>query len=191
MIPFLVAAGLTAAATYAQGISAKNSAIRSANSASRAEGEQIREERINTMVANSYQAAFGQLQLALQKRQAAGAQADVREYSLIANSEQDAVNAAGDTIGASVQAVSSDIAQRLADAEATIEANLEQEIVNYNMSLDNIVLNTKANSPTVRKNEYIGPSNGQILFSAIVSTAADFAGSYATRRANLGVGKGS
>jgi hypothetical protein len=185
----IAAAALSFASTAAGGLAARNSAIRSANQATRAEGEAIRDERVNTMVSNSYSAAFGQMQLALEKRRAAGNTADVRAQELFLQGEQTATAAAQGSFGASVQAVQSDIAARADRAEAEIDANLESQVEEYNNMLNSMVVNTRTSAPNVRRAEYKGPSTGQVIFGSLLQTAVDFGGQYAMSKAKLGLGK--
>jgi hypothetical protein len=178
----------SAAMNYASGVSAANSSIRSANSASRAEGEAIAKERINTTVRNSYNTAFAQLQLGLQKRQLSQQSADISAAGLAALGDAQAVAAATGSIGASTDAVMSDINMNLDAAQQQVQDAWENTQTNYNNELDMMVLNTDASAPTVRPVEYTGPSSGQLLAQSVAGAFVQAASSYAMKKAQLGLG---
>lgn len=185
---FAGATALTVATTYIGGEAQAASAIRSANSASRAEGEAITKERLNKTISNAYAASFGQMQLALQKRQLTQQAGQISAAGLAAKSEVDAVNAATGSVGASVQAVSADIDQRVDQALIATQDAYEMAMQNYNNELDMMVLNTDQSAPTVRQNEVNVPSSGANLGMALAQGAISFAGSYGLQKMKLGLG---
>lgn len=182
------AAALTIGATYMSGQSAKSSAIKGLNATSKAEGEAVVRDRLNTTIRNSYSTAFSQMQLGLKKRQLAQQGADISAASLAANGDIDAVNAATSSIGSTTQVISSDVAQKVELAQDQNRDQFENEVDNYNRELDMMVLNTDQSAPMVRQAEYTGPSNGQILGGALMAGLASFGSSYAMRKASLGLG---
>lgn len=168
--------------------SAKSSAIKSANSASKAEGEAIAKERLNKTISNSYSTAFAQMQLGLQKRQLSDQKAQVSAAKLAAQGEVATANAATASIGATTQAVVADINQKADAASASMDQAFENAIVNYNNELDMMVLNTDQSAPNIRPNVYTGPSTGEMITGSVLSGLSQFASSYAMRKMSLGAG---
>ena len=182
------AAAISATTAYVSSASAASASAKAAGRASRAEGEAIVRERLNKTVSNSYSTAFAQMQLSLQKRQLAQQKADVSAAALAAKGAVQTEVAASGSIGASVQAVASDIEQKAAQAADGLSAEFENALLNYNNELEMMVLNTDQSTPQIRKAYYDGPSAGQMLGAAALSGLAQFASGYALRRMNLGLG---
>jgi hypothetical protein len=184
------AAAVTFATSYIGGEAQAGSAIRNANSASKAEGEAIAKERLNKTISNSYNAAFSQMNLALQKRQLAQQGNQITAAGLAAKGDADVLAAATGSVGASVQAVSADIQQKVDSALDQTRDAFEMSMVNHNNELDMMVLNTDQSAPTVRKNEYVGPSQGANFGMALVQGGLQFASQYASANMKLGLGSG-
>lgn len=182
------AAAVGTLTTIAGGMSQARQGIRNANAVSRAEGEAITKERLNTTIRNSYQAAFGQMQLALQKRQLSQQRADLGAASLMAKGEAEVAAAATGSVGASTDAVALDIQQKVDQAQQTADAAFENAIENYNNDLQLMVLNTELSAQEARPVTYEGPSTGQIVAGGIIGGLTSFASSYASRRMQLGLG---
>ncbi len=182
------AATLTVASTLYGAQSAKSSAIKSANSASRAEGEAIVKERMNKTLSNSYSVAFEQLKMGLQKKQLSQQSADVSAATLAAKADVAVANAATSSIGSTTDAVVSDIEQKAEAAQQGIADAWENAQVNFNNNLDMMVLNTDQSAPNVRENVYNGPSTGEMIGGALLAGAAQFASSYAMKKMSLGAG---
>lgn len=181
-------AAVSVGTSYLGGISNANAGIRNANATSKAEGEAIAKERLNTTIRNSYNAAFGQMRLALQKRQAAQAGSQISAATLAARGEADVAAAATGSVGASTVAIASDIQQKSQEAFAAMEANFENEVENYNTDLTLMRLNTAESSPTTRPVQDSGPSSGEIFGGAVLGGLAQFASNYANRKMQLGLG---
>lgn len=172
-------------------LSARSSAasgIRQANAVSKAEGEAVVKERLNTTIRNSYNTALSQAQLALRKQQLAQASADTGAAALGVRGDADAINAASGSIGGSTAAISSDIQMKADAAQSRIDAELENAITNYNAELDMMALNTKLSESNVRPVQYTGPSTGEMLGTAAFVAAGSFASNYAMRQMSLGLG---
>lgn len=184
----LASAAVLAGTTYMSGQSAKSSAIRNLNATSKAEGEAVVKERLNYTISNSYRTAMAQMQLSLQKRQLAQQGSDIRAATLAAQGNQDVLTGATGSIGASVSAVSSDIRMKSEQALAQTDAAYEQAVENYNTDLQMMVINTEQSEQTIRKPEYLGPSNGEILGGALMAGLTSYASSYALNSAKLGLG---
>lgn len=168
--------------------SAKASAIKSANAASKAEGEAIAKERMNKTISNSYSTAFQQMQLALQKRQLSDQKSQISAATLAAKGDVRTANAATSSIGATTQSVVADIDQKSQAALDSTDAAYENAMTNYNNELDMMVLNTDQTAPNIRENVYTGPSTGEIIGGALLSGLTQFASSYAMKKMSLNVG---
>lgn len=182
------AAAVSVATSLYSASSAKSSAIKNANSASKAEGEAIVKERLNKTISNSYSTAFAQMQLGLQKRQMSQQKADISAATLAAQADVQTANAATSSIGATTASVVSDIDQKSQAAVQNTEDAFENAVVNYNNELDMMVLNTDQSAPNVRENVYNGPSTGEIVAGSILGGLAQFASSYAMKKMSLGAG---
>jgi len=182
------AAALTATTTLISSSSAAKAGARDASRASKAEGDAIARERLNTTVRNSYQTAFAQMQLGLKKKQLAEQGAGISAAALAARGDVAAVNAATGSIGASTQAVLSDIDMKSQAALDMTTDAFESAIETYNNDLNMMVLNTDQSAPNVRPVEYTGPSGGQMLAGAVMSGLSQFAAGYASRKMSLGLG---
>lgn len=172
---------------YGQSSAAKD-AVRQANATSKAEGEAIAKERLNTTIRNSYSTALSQMQLGLKKKQAAQQSTDIRASALMAAGDADTSAAATGTIGASTAAIAADIDMK---AQAAIDATaqgFEADMENYNNDLSMMVLNTAQGASSARAPSYVGPSGGQILASVAAQGVASFASQYAQRKMTLGLG---
>lgn len=182
------AAAISVGTSYMSAQSAKAGAISNANAASRAEGEQIAAERLNATIRNSYSTSLANLQLGLRKRQLSQQGADIGAATLAAQGDAALGIAATSSIGQSTNAITSDIAMKSQTALDMTTDQFENDVDNYNRELQLMVINTDASAPTVRENTYNGPSDGEMLGSAILGGIASFAGSYAMRKMSLGLG---
>lgn len=186
------AAAVTVATSYMGSVSSANSQIKNANSASKAEGQAIATERLNATIRNSYSTSLAQMQLGLKKKQLATQGAAISAASLAAKGDASLAAASTGTIGASVDAVTSDIEQKSQQALDQTYDQFENAVENYNMSLDMMVLNTNEGAPNVRQIEDNTPSAGAMLGQALVSGLGNLASNYTMKRMQLGVGsKGS
>ncbi len=182
------AAAVTVATSLYSSSSAKSSAIKSANTASRAEGQATVRERMNKTLNNSYSTAFAQMQLALEKRQLADQGAKISAAELAAQGDATLATAATGSIGATTQSVVADINQKADQAKQTIADAWEMAQINFNNNLDMMVVNTDQSAPNVRANEYNGPSTGAMIGGALLAGASQFASSYAMKSMSLGTG---
>lgn len=185
---FVAGAAVVATTTYMGAQSNRSTAIRQGNAVSRAEGEAIVKERMNATIRNAYNTGLSQLQLGLEKRKLSQQGADISAATLAAQGDASTAAAASGSIGASVDAVASDIAQKSQQALDMTQEQFEMSLTNYNNDLDMMALNIEQSAPNVRKNEYIGPNNGQILMQSVMAGASHFASGYMGRQAKLGLG---
>ena len=174
--------------SYLSAHSAASSQAKAAGAASRAEGEAIAKERLNATIRNSYSTALAQMNLGLKKRQLSTQAADIRAATLAAKGDATLATAATGSIGASTNAVVSDIEQKSQAALDQTTDAFENAVENYNNELQMMVINTDQSAPTVRPVEYHGPSSGEMLGMATLQGLSSFASSYAMRKMSLGLG---
>ena len=183
------AAALSVGTSVLGATSQRNSAIRNANAASKAEGEAIVKERLNATIQNAYSTSFAQMNLALKKKQLSQQGSELSAAALAAKGDVAAVAGATSSIGASTEAVVSDIDMKASAAIDQTTDAFENAMVNYNNDLQTMVLNTNASAPTPRRNEYLGPGTGEILGLSLLSGITTFASGYALRSMSLGLGQ--
>lgn len=183
------AAGLSAVTSIIGGNSQAKAAAKQASAQNTAMGEQVTKERLNTTIRNSYSTALAQMQLGLKKRQLASQGADIKTGALMVKGDVVSANAATGSIGASVQAVMSDIEQKSQAALDMTTDSFENAVENYNNDLNMMVLNTDMSRPGVQAAVYSGPSTGAIIGGSLLGAAGQFASGYATRKFTLGLGK--
>lgn len=180
---------LTVASTAISGNAAGNAATRNANATSKAEGEAIAKERLNTTVRNSYQAAFSQMQLGLRKKQLAQQGAGITATALAARGDVTLGNAATGSIGSSAQVVLSDIDMKAQAALDMTTDAYESAAEQHNTNLNMMVLNTEQSATAPREIRDVGPSSGEMLGAAVLGGVAQFAAGYAGKKMSLGLGK--
>lgn len=183
------AAAVTTATSMYSANSAASASARAAGAQSRAEGEAVARERLNTTIRNSYNTALAQMNLGLKKKQLSQQATDIRAATLAARGDATLAAAATGSIGASTNAVISDIEQKSQAALDQTTDAFENAIENYNMELQMMVINTDQTAPTVRPVEYRGPSRGEMLGSALMQGLGSFASNYAMRKMSLGLGE--
>ena len=182
------AAALSVGTSYLSAQSAASSQAKAAGAASRAEGEAIAKERLNATIRNSYSTALAQMNLGLKKRQLSTQAADIRAATLAAKGDATLATAATGSIGASTNAVVSDIEQKSQAALDQTTDAFENAVENYNNELQMMVINTDQSAPTVRPVEYHGPSSGEMLGMSLLQGLGTFASSYAMQKMSLGLG---
>lgn len=182
------AAALSVGTSYLSAHSAASAQAKAAGAASRAEGEAIAKERLNATIRNSYSTALAQMNLGLKKRQLSTQAADIRAATLAAKGDATLATAATGSIGASTNAVVSDIEQKSQAALDQTTDAFENAVENYNNELQMMVINTDQSAPTVRPVEYHGPSSGEMLGMSLLQGLGSFASNYAMRTMSLGLG---
>lgn len=182
------AAAVTVVSGIVSSTSQKNSAIKQGNAVSKAEGEAVVKERLNTTIRNSYNTALGQQQLALTKRQLSQQGNNISAATAAAHADADTAIAASGSIGASTQAITADIDMKSQQALDQTTDAFENAVQNFNNSLDLMVLNVDQTEPTVRAVRDVGPSTGAIVGGSIMAGLGQFASNYAMRSMQLGAG---
>lgn len=182
------AAAIAVGTSYISAQSSARSQAKAAGAASRAEGEAIAKERLNATIRNSYSTALAQMNLSLKKRQLSTQAADIRAATLAAKGDATLATAATGSIGASTNAVVSDIEQKSQAALDQTTDAFENAVENYNNELQMMVINTDQSTPTVRPVEYNGPSSGEMLGMSLLQGLGSFASNYAMKKMSLGLG---
>ena len=183
------AAAVTTVTSLYSANSAASASARAAGAQSRAEGEAVAKERLNATIRNSYNTALAQMNLGLKKKQLSQQAGDIRAATLAAKGDATLAAAATGSIGASTNAVISDIEQKSQAALDQTTDAFENAVENYNMELQMMVINTDQTAPTVRPVEYHGPSRGEMLGAALMQGLGSFASNYAMRKMSLGLGE--
>ena len=155
-----------------------------------ADSKEIVRDRLQTSIRNAYATALGQVQLALNKKQTAQQMSSVRAGGVSALGDASLMSAYSGTMGASVDAVASDITQRSNEALTQLQENYDASLQDYNRSLDAMVMNTELSKPEQKEYKYMGPSTTDNLLSSITGTAMSFAGNYANQKMKLGLQEG-
>lgn len=184
----IVSVGVGTAASIYGGNKARNSSIKQMNDASNAENAAIAKQNMNQIVRNSYRAGLANLQLGLSKKQATQSGFDLSAAGAMALGNASTAAAASGSVGASVDAVQSDIQMKI-DQAATAQADeYEQMIDNFNLELEANRMNALETTLEARQYKYRGASQGDIITGAVLSSAVQWAGNYALRKASLGLG---
>ena len=183
------AAAVTTVTSMYSANSAASASARAAGAQSRAEGEAVAKERLNATIRNSYNTALAQMNLGLKKKQLSQQATDIRAATLAAKGDATLAAAATGSIGASTNAVISDIEQKSQAALDQTTDAFENAVENYNMELQMMVINTDQSAPTVRPVEYHGPSRGEMIGAALMQGLGSFASNYAMRKMSLGLGE--
>lgn len=192
MLPFLIGAAAVQAGLSLFGAkSAANQSARQASAANKAEGDAVVRERLNATIRNSYATSIAQSNLALKKRQLSTQAGEIGAATLAAKGNAELASAATGSIGASVQAVQSDIDQKSQAALDQTTDAFENAVVNYNNDLQMQALNTEQSAPSVRGVQYQGPSGSAMFGTAALGGLASFASMYAMRSMSLGLGSTS
>jgi hypothetical protein len=141
------------------------------------------------MVRNSYKTGMMNIQLGLAKKKAVQ---EGHDTSVQANQVLGAVSAnaaAAGTVGASVDAVASDVRMRWGEAEAQQRENVQQDLTNFNNELEALSISMEEGVQRERRYEYNGPSQGAILGNALLAGASTYMQVYGSRKMALGLGK--
>lgn len=168
--------------------SAANAQAEQLSKQSNAENEAIAKHNMSQIVRNSYRAGILNMQLGLQKKQAAQQGHKLTAQHLAVRGLAESNIAASGTVGASAEAVLSDIDMKLGEAQAQQRDNNEMMLVNYNNDLEVLKMNALNEVVQPRKYEYNGPSAAEIAGSGVMNLAMQLGGQYAMSQMNLGLG---
>jgi len=180
-----VSAGLSVISSIFGGNSQKKQAYRQLAYQAESESKQVIAERLGTTIQNAYSVAYSQMQLGLQKRQTAQEWGAVTAASLAAKGDASVGIASTGTMGASAQAVLSDIDKKTNEALAAVYSNYDSAAQAYNYDLDMMRVSTRIGQPVANEYKYTGPSTSNILLGGLLQGAATFASGYASSKFKL------
>lgn len=175
-----ISTGLSIASSIFGGNAQKKAAYKQLAQQAESESKQVIAERLGTTIQNAYSAAYSQMQLGLQKRQAAQEWGAVTAASLAAKSDASVGIASTGTMGASAQAVLSDIDKKTNETLAAVYTNYDSAAQAYNYDLDMMRISTRVGQPVANSYKYTGPSTGSIIAGSLLQGAATFASGYAS-----------
>lgn len=179
------AAVVSAGTTMYSAHQAGKSAARQAGAQSRAEGEAVQAERLNYTIRNSYNAAFNQMQLGMQKRKLSAQRAGISAAKLMAKGDASAMTAASGSIGATSKAIAADIDMKAQAAVDMTTDTFENAMENANRELDLMVINTAGTTPNVKDPTYMGPTGSEMMGMAVATGIGSFASSYASNKMSI------
>lgn len=174
--PLLAMAGMSALQTMQQQKQAGEEAFRTNK-------ELLRVNRANLQrsLIQQSMAAARRSQEIMQNREA---QASLEAQRLASGGEQIATAAAAGTVGASVDAVQSDIAMRYSQAKLRIDGENELQELNYNTEMYALLENTRAGQQTMID---VAAARGN-KWAPLIAGASTAFGAYASANMNLGLG---
>lgn len=182
-LPLLLMAGATAASSALQ----QTSAVKSALQASIEQNKGIVEQNLQGQVRAAYRVGLTRLGLAYQQRQLAQQSSTARELGLKAASEAEANAGATGAIGASAEAVTSDIEREVGDFLQSQETQREINNLNYNTQVEAIAQEAKAR--VINPTHLRVPSDWSILGRSLAQGAIQAGATYYTSKLSLGLGQ--
>lgn len=182
-LPLLLMAGATAASSALQ----QTSAVRSALQASIEQNKGIIEQNLQGQVRAAYRVGLTRLGLAYQQRQLAQQSSAARELGLKAASEAEANAGATGAVGASAEAVTSDITREVGDFLQAQEIQREINNLNYNTQIESIT--QEAQARVIHPTRVRVPSDWSILGRSLAQGAIQAGTAYYTSKLSLGLGQ--
>lgn len=161
------------------GNSQKKQAYQQMAAQAQSEAKQVTAERLGTTIQNAYSAAYSQMQLGLQKRQTAQEWGAVTAAQMAARGDASVGIASTGTMGASAQAVLSDIDMKANQALAQVYANYDSAAQAYNYDLEMMRISTQTGQPVAADYKYTGPSSSSILMGGLMQAGTSFVSGYA------------
>lgn len=182
MTPLLMMAGANALSGSLQQVSAKKEALRQSTE----ENLGIAEQNLQGQVRSAYRVGLTRLGMAYQQRQLALQNTQAREAGLRAASEAEANAAAVGAIGASADAVKTDVDREVGDFLAAQADQRELVNLNYNTQIEAISQEARARIVHPRKLKV--PSDWEIWGQSALSGAVSAGTAYASSKLSLGLG---
>jgi len=185
------AAAVAVAGSLYSSNQAGKSAARQGSAASKAENEAVVRSNTQSMVRNSYKAGMMNLQLGLTKKQAIQEGNSTSINARAAMGQVLANQAASGTVGGSADIVANDINMKWGEAKAMQRENYENDLTNFNSELEALAVSAEGEVQHARKYEYMGPSGGEMMTSAVLAGASSFMGTYGMKAMSLKLGPSS
>ena len=181
------AAVAVAGSLYASNQAGK-SAAKQGGAASKAENEAVIRSNTQSTIRNSYKAGMMNLQLGLQKKQAIQQGFDQTVQAEAMMGAATVNQAASGTVGASTDAVLTDIEMKLGEAQAMGRESYEADLTNFNNELEALSISAEGEVQHARKYEYMGPSSGEMWTGALLAGASAYMGAGGSKRMSLNMG---
>jgi hypothetical protein len=158
---------------------------KSAAKASLQEARAVSEANTKNFHRTLFQIGMLQVQQADEKRTLAQRKADLGAQELQSAGVAANNAAASGTIGASIDAVQSDVQAQFDRARAEISEENERNIETFNMQLQDVILSGQNSLQSIKKPRTASPTD------MLLNTALSVGSMYATQRMNLGLGQGN
>lgn len=179
MIPLLIMAGASALSSGMQ----QGAQVRQAIEKSNAENRGIIDWNQGLAIREAYRNGLAQVGMAQQKRAIALQGHKAAEAGLQAAGAAEANAAATGAIGASARAVAADVKQSVGEYQAEVEQNLENVILNYNLSLE---AGANEAAGMIKRPTKLGvPGDMEILGRSLLSGAITAGSAYASSKLRL------
>jgi len=175
-----------AAMTVVSSVASGNSAAKGANSQSVEGNEAIIKANVANTIRTGYRIGLANMQRGLGKKQAVQQGFDITKAGAGALGEATANAAATGSVGASVDAVASDIKMKIGEAQAANQEQADIDLANFQTQIEGITFegdNSIQESITSK-----AQSSGEIWGGALLAGASSFASSYFGSKMKLGVG---
>ncbi len=179
----LIAAG----SNFAQSLMGGNKQAEQAARISIAKNQAIVQANLANTLRTGYRVGLLQMQHGLMRQQAAQQGFDLTNSAQQALGQVAASNAATGAVGASADAVLTDVRMKLGETQARMDEDWQVQLQNYNTQLAEIVF--QGNSAVQQAIEVDIPSSDEIFNNALMSAAVSFGSSYATSKMSLGLGQ--
>lgn len=184
MLPLLLLAGATMASSAIQQTSAKKEALRQSTE----DNLGIVEQNIQGQARSAARIGLTRLGLAYQQRQLAMQNMDAREAGLRASSEAEANSAATGAIGASADAVRTDVDREVGNFVQAQRDQLNITNLNYNTQVE--AISQEARARIVHPRKLNVPSDWEILGQSALQGAVAAGTQYVSSQLSLGLGPG-
>lgn len=167
---------------------AGKSAAKQGSAASKAENEAVVRANTQSTIRNSYKAGMMNLQLGLRKKQMVQQGFDVTVQGQSMLGAVDANQAAAGTVGASAEAVVTDIKMKQGEAKAQFREQYQADLTNFNNELEALSLSADGEVQHAKQYEYTGPSSSEMWTGALLAGASAYFGGGGAKRMSLNLG---
>lgn len=179
----------TAAVTMLSSAASGTAEARKVNEQSVEGNEAIIKANVANTIRTGYRIGLANMQRGLQKRQAVQHGFDISKAGVDALGQANANSAASGSIGASVDAVATDIKMKIGEAQAAAANQSEIDLANFQTQIEGI---TFEGANAVQQGvESKAQSSSDIWSGALMAGASSFASSYMGAKMKLGVGSGT
>lgn len=185
-----MAVASVAASLYSSNQAGK-SAAKAGSAASKAENEAVIRSNMQSVVRNNYKAGMMNMQAGLRKKQSVQQGHDITAQATAVTGAATANQAASGNIGASVDAVLTDIEMKGGEARAQLLENYEADQTNFNNELEALSMSAGGEVQRAKNYEYNGPSSGAMWGQALLAGASTYMSVYGGKKMSLNLGDAS